>query len=187
MDGEKKIIGLIGEPASGKDTVADYLKEKYGAEVVRYSDPLREGLAIFLDDNKIGRADFTWLSTEIRGKYGNHILSEALVKRTKNSPAPIVVFNGLRIAEDLEFLKTIPGAFSVYVTVDQKTRWERIYGRGEKADDAVSFERFQELERASTEIQIPEIGRYADFKLINDKTKEDLFARVDEIMAGINK
>jgi dephospho-CoA kinase len=184
---EKIIIGLIGEAGSGKDTVADYVKEKYGATVFRYSDPLREALEVFLDHKKVGRADFVWMSNNIRAKYGNQIISEALVKRMAKVENDIVIFNGLRIAEDVEFLKTVSGSKILYVTVDQKSRWQRLSGRGEKADDVISFEGFQELERAETEVQIPEIGKKADFRLENTGTKEDLYAKTDEAMKSVLK
>jgi dephospho-CoA kinase len=68
------------------------------------------------------------------------------------------------------------------VTLDQKSRWERIYNRGEKSDDAVSFEKFQEMEQAEIEVQIPKIGEKADFRVENTGSKEDLFAKVDSII-----
>ncbi len=185
MAEKKIIIGLVGEAGSGKDTVADYLRDKYKAASFRFQDPLREALEIFFGEGQVAREQMSWLSTGIRAKYGNHVITDALKRRIDKVARGMVVVNGMRVKEDIDFIRGFPNSFIIYVTLGQKERWKRIYSRGEKADDAVSFEKFQELERAETEVQIPEIGKKADFRLVNNKTKEDLFAKVDEIMASI--
>lgn len=125
------------------------------------------------------------MSNNVRAKYGNYIISQALKERIDKIPGGIIVLNGLRIAEDVEFVKSLPNSYIFYVTLDQKKRWERIHSRGERKDDAVSFEKFQEYEKAETEVQIPEIGKKADFQLENTGTKEELFAKVNKIMERI--
>jgi dephospho-CoA kinase len=183
----KLIIGLIGEAGSGKDTVGDYLQKKYKAVHYRYHEPLKEALEIFLGPGNVSRNDLIWLSNNIRARYGNQIISRALKKRIDRIRNGIVVLNGLRIAEDVEFVRSLPDSFIFYVTLDQKKRWERIYGRGERNDDALSFEKFRKYEKAKTEVQIPKIGKKADFRLKNRGTKEELFAKVDEIIERIRK
>lgn len=37
-----KIVGLIGEPECGKDTIADFAIEKLGARRIAFADPIRE-------------------------------------------------------------------------------------------------------------------------------------------------
>jgi dephospho-CoA kinase len=71
------------------------------------------------------------------------------------------------------------------VTADQKLRWERTIGRDEKADDNITFEKFEEMERAETEVHIPEIGAKADFVIKNENSLEFLLAEVDKIMVKI--
>ena len=38
---------------------------------------------------------------------------------------------------------------------------------------------------AETEVNIPKIGEKADYRIENTGTKEELFAKVDEIIKGI--
>ena len=52
----------------------------------------------------------------------------------------------------------------------------------EKSDDKVSFKKFQEMERAEIEVNIPKIGEKADFCIENTGSKEELFAKVDEVV-----
>ncbi|MFA5872220.1 MAG: AAA family ATPase [Parcubacteria group bacterium] len=177
---KKIIIGLVGEAGSGKDTVADYLGEKHNAVLLRFADPLREALSLYIDN--FSREDLGWLSISLRKRFGNKVLSEALRKRIRDVKEGIVVINGLRLMEDLEFMNSIPGATVIYITLDSKSRWERMYNRGEKTDDAVSYEDFLKMEKTETEEQIPMIGEKADIKVENTATKEDLFAKIDQIL-----
>lgn len=101
MESKKIIIGLVGEAGSGKDTAADYIKEKFGVPSFRFSDPLREALEIFLDHDKVSREDIIWISNNIRKKYGNNIISDALRKKIDAAKAKMVLVNGMRIKEDI--------------------------------------------------------------------------------------
>jgi dephospho-CoA kinase len=174
------VIGLVGESGSGKDTVADYLKEEHKAILMRFADPLRETLSLYVEN--ISREDLQWFSFALRNRFGNKVLSEALRKKIDSIEEGIVFINGMRVLEDYDFVKSFPNSHVLYVTLDQKSRWERIYNRGEKSDDQVSFEKFQEMERAEIEVNIPKIGARADFQVENTGTKEELFAKVDEVI-----
>ena len=61
-ENKKIIIGLVGESGSGKDTVADYLSEKYGAILMRFADPLRETLSLYVQT--ISREDLQWFTLQ---------------------------------------------------------------------------------------------------------------------------
>ena len=42
------ILGLTGPPGSGKDTLADYLVEKYNFKRVAFADPIRAQVKFLL-------------------------------------------------------------------------------------------------------------------------------------------
>ncbi len=181
---EKIIIGLIGESGSGKDTVADYFQEKYGAKLMRFADPLKEILHIFFD--KISREDQQWLALGLRERFGHDIFPKALKRRIDNETG-IVVVNGIRFWEDYEFIKSFDCGHTLYVTADQKLRWERSTKRKEKTDDGASFEKFKEMEMSETEVLVPEIGVKADFIIRNEKDLDYLLSEADRIMNEIRK
>jgi dephospho-CoA kinase len=182
---KKIIIGLVGEMGSGKDTSANYLAGKYEARLFRFQDPLREAMEIFFGKGQVARAQMIWLSNSIREKYGNGTITEALRRRIGNISEGVIVFNGMRIEEDFEFVKSFPDSYVVYITLDSKTRWKRVYERGEKSDDAISYEKFLEMEKAETEVQIPALGKKADFRLVNEGAKDELGKKMEEIMGQI--
>lgn len=182
MEKKKIVIGLLGESGSGKDTVAEYLKEKYGAKLMRFADPLKEILHIFFD--KISREDQQWLALELRARFGNDIFPKALIKKIENEKG-LVVVNGIRFWEDYKFIENFESGYTIYVTAEQHMRWERSSKRGEKSDDNANFQKFQELEQAETEVHIPEIGAKADFTIKNEKDLEFLVAETDKIMQKI--
>ncbi|MDP1619414.1 MAG: AAA family ATPase [Candidatus Moranbacteria bacterium] len=178
------IIGLAGEPGSGKDTVAKHLKDRYGAKEIRFSDPLFDALRNFVD--AISREDLQWLSHAVRERFGQDIFAKALVKRMSANDG-VVIFNGIRFWENYDFVKSFPQSFIIYVTADQKLRWERSTNRMEKSDDNSSFAKFQELEKFETEAIIPEIGAKADFMIKNEQTLEYLLEESDKIMEKIRQ
>jgi dephospho-CoA kinase len=184
MENKKIVIGLVGESGSGKDTVAKYLSEKYGAKLMRFADPIKETLNIYFEQSS--REDQQWLALEFRKRFGNDILSRAIRKKIDNADG-LVVVNGLRFWEDYDFVKSFKPGFVLYVTANQKLRWERTSGRGEKTDDDVTLEKFQEMERVETEVHIPEIGAKADFIIKNERDLAHLLSEVDGIMKKITE
>jgi dephospho-CoA kinase len=174
----KKIIGLIGEMGSGKDTFCDFVKANYqNVYFLKFSDALTEVLKMFFDEVK--REDQQWLSSALRERFGQDILVKALVKKIDKISDGIIILNGVRRPDDFKALKSIGGKL-IYVTADVKLRWERVKVRGEKADDDVPFEKFVEMGKAEAESLITTIGAEADFKIENNGTKEDLYKIIKE-------
>lgn len=178
------IIGLVGETGSGKDTVANYLQEKYGVRLMRFADPIKEVLGILFE--KFSKEDQQWLYLKLKERFGGAVLCNALRKKVENAEG-IIVINGMRMPEDYDFIKSFENSYILYITGDQKLRWQRVFNRGEKTDDHVDFEKFQEIEKAETEVHIPEIGAKADFTIKNDRGLEHLLKETDEMMAKIKQ
>jgi dephospho-CoA kinase len=180
---EKKIIiGLVGESGSGKDTVAKYLHEKYNVKLMRFADPIKETLNIYFEQSS--REDQQWMYLKLKERFGSDVLGRAIRKRVEKENG-IIVINGLRMPDDYDFVRSFENNHVIYITADQKLRWQRTTGRNEKADDNITFEKFQEMERVETEVHIPEIGAKADFTIKNEKDLEYLLSEVDRIMSQI--
>ncbi len=180
---KKIIIGLVGETGSGKDTVAEYLKKKYGAKLMRFADPIKETLSIYFD--KLSKEDQQWLYLAFKKRFGEDILCRALEKRIEKEESSLIVVNGLRMPCDYEFIKRFSCSKVLYITANQKLRWERVRKRGEKTDDNIPFEKFQQIDQKPTEIHIGEIGRKADKIIYNEKDLDYLLSEVDKFMENL--
>lgn len=185
MNKETLVIGLVGETGSGKDTVADYLRDAYGAELTRFSDPIKKSLHLFYDNPS--KADQAWMYLAFKKRFGEDALHKALARHIEKTESNLVIVNGLRMPVDETFVHGINGSSIVYVTADQKLRWKRTIARYEKADDNQSLETFVQFEATTeTERHVPAIGARADITISNEGTLEELLTEVDALMKQHN-
>ncbi len=183
---KKIVIGLVGETGSGKDTVAHYLKRKYGTHDLRFSLPMKRALKFFFENPK--KSDQNWFYQVLKERFGEDILHLGIRRFIDQHDEGVMCINGLRMPSDYEFVRSFEHSYVIYITADQKLRWQRAYNRGEKADDQQSFEDFQNFEStAETERAVPEIGSKADFAIKNETTMDHLLTEVDKAMEEILK
>lgn len=179
----KKVLGLVGKTGSGKDTFFEYIKKNYqDVFCFRFSDPLSEILRIFF--KRIKKEDQQWLGFVLRQRFGNDILGKAILKKIKNIKRGIIILNGVRYFKEYKMIKKLGGKI-IYITANSKIRWKRVRKRGEKKDDFISYKKFLELEKAKTEIFIPQIGKRADFKIDNSLSKKDFCQKIEKLMKKI--
>ena len=173
------IIGLVGEKLAGKDTVANYLVGKHNAGHFRFTHILD---AILEDLNlEISRKNEIDLGLNLRKIFGPHVLVNALEQRVKRSLSSYRVVNGIRM-DELNVVKSW-GAKIIYITAPADIRFKRYMLRREKADDAVmDFEQFKQQETGPTELEIPQLGKQADFRIDNVGSLEDLYKKIDEVL-----
>ncbi len=178
------IIGVTGHPASGKDTVADYLVSK-GFNKVSGGDILREEMI------KLGiptdRSHLHEFVAGMRQKYGNGYLSDETIKRIKGD----TVISGIRNLEEVKIFreKLVSNFKLIAVEAPQEVRYRWARERGRIGDD-ISLEKFkkeedQEKANDSGSHEVDLVIGQADFKIVNETTKEDLFANVDKILLQI--
>ena len=177
------IIGLVGEKLAGKDTAANYLVQKYGADHFRFTHILDEVLE---DLNlEISRKNEIDLGLSLRKIFGEHVLVNALERRLRKSWAKVNVVNGIRM-DEMDVVKTWD-AKVIYITAPIEVRFDRYSKRREKADDAqLNFEDFKAQEQGPTEVRIPELGTQADFRIDNIGTLDQFNDKIDDIMKQLN-
>jgi dephospho-CoA kinase len=123
------IIGLVGEKLAGKDTVAKYLEEKYGAGHFRFThilDAILEEL-----DLPLSRQNEIDVGMGMRKTFGEHVLVNALAQRVKKSLSSFKVVNGIRM-DEMDIVKSW-GAKIIYITAPIEIRFQRYCDRHEKA------------------------------------------------------
>lgn len=175
------IIGLVGRQGSGKGTAANLLKERYGAEVFRFSTVLGDVLARLAIERT--RDNLITLSETLRHAFGEDVLAYAIERDAVGSEAELVVIDGIRRIEDLAALEPLPHFKLVEIAAPAKTRYERMKHRGEKSGEAeMSWDEFAEQEKAPTEITIPEVAARAWKAIDNGGTQADLVRNIDKMM-----
>jgi dephospho-CoA kinase len=178
------IIGLVGEKLAGKDTAANYLVGKYNAGHFRFThilDAILEDL-----DLEISRNNEIALGLNLRQIFGEHVLVNALGQRVKRSMSSYRIVNGIRM-DELDVVKSW-GAKIIYITAPIELRFERYKLRREKADDAVQdFEGFKKQESSRTELEIPELGKRADFKIDNIGSLDEFYKKIEDILKHLGK
>jgi dephospho-CoA kinase len=182
----KKIIGIIGEQAGGKGSAVDIIIKEYGGVKITTSNILKKILNdLHLD---FSRENCNRLVMSLKNEFGNAVLMEAVAHEAENVDSDYIIIDGIRMHGDTDVFRDMYGDkfCLIYVTADQRIRYERSLKRGEKADESrATFDDFQKNEELETEKKITEIGATADYIIINNSGPEDLEKQVKEVMSKI--
>ncbi len=170
MISTKTIIGLVGEIGGGKGTVVQLFQEALPNKrivTLKFSSILADVLETLALPKT--RDNLQKLAIVIDETYGEGTFAHAMETRILAADANIVFVDGMRWPAD-ERLITGMGGIVMYITADQRTRYERITQRGEKVGETdTTFERFQQQESMKNETFITDIGSRARFTIHNDK------------------
>lgn len=179
-----KVIGLVGEKGSGKQTFVNFLKEiapDLNIRQVRFSDILAQTLMIWDIPNT--RANLQKLSLVMEENFGQSSLANAAKFSIEGDMADVVVFDGIRREPELKLVSEMPNSTLIYITADQKLRYERLKERSEKVGEiGLTFEQFLEEEKSKAEINIPILGEKADLKLENNGTLEEFKNKIKQLL-----
>lgn len=184
MSARKIVIGIIGMPASGKGTVADYLQKTYKTPKLRFSDALSTILER-LGLEKTRDHQIT-LSEVLRETCGEDILSRAIQIGIHTSPSPVIVVDGVRREGDITTLKEVADFHLLGVDAEAQTRYERAKIRGEKTEEMnQTFEDFLKLDQRSTEVTARELMQKATMIFDNNGSFEHLYEQIDQYLSAI--
>ncbi|HBM45908.1 MAG: hypothetical protein UT05_C0001G0116 [Parcubacteria group bacterium GW2011_GWF2_38_76] len=183
-----KIIGITGTNASGKDTVADYLRDKHDFKNYSLSDEIR------LEASRRGisheRENLRKLGNEIREKFAPNELAVRATKRILEDKEGKVIVTSIRNPAEIEYLKNNFLNFKlIYVDAPVEMRYERSKARGRVGDgvnlDDFSVAEAKELEGGKTGQQLVACSKLADFSIMNDGSLEKLFEEAENILTKI--
>ncbi|MDO8669414.1 MAG: AAA family ATPase [Candidatus Buchananbacteria bacterium] len=182
----KIIICLIGEMASGKDTVADYLSKKYKSKTISFSQPLRDILdRLYLPQTRINMAH---LGIILRREFGQDMLSKTITSEIKASSNKLICLPNVRLKSDMAHIKKLSNFVLIYIKADPKVRYHRITKRSQNKDDKTkTWAQFLKDSKLSTETEIKKIAKGAKFTIDNNGDRRNLYSQVNEIMPKILK
>ncbi|EKE07683.1 MAG: hypothetical protein ACD_18C00009G0003 [uncultured bacterium] len=177
----KIILGFAGQMASGKDTAANYIEEKYNGKNYSFSGMLGDVLNRYHIEKN--RDNYIKISEAMREYFGEDILAKTMACDVEKDEHEIISISNVRRPADIKYLKEIPGFILVKIFADPKIRYERLVGRGDKADDnSKTYEQFLEDHKRSTEVTIEEVANQAEEVIDNNGSLEDLYKQVAEII-----
>lgn len=181
---DKIILGLVGEIASGKSAMAQFLEEEFKSETASFSQPLRQILDILSLPQS--RENMVWLGVDLRERFGQDVLAKAVFKMIEKSPAEIICLPNIRLEGDVILLKTLPNFYLIRIEADQRTRYDRLTKRDQNTDDAgKTWEEFLADAQLPTEVTIKEVGKQARFVIDNNTCEANLCKQIRRIIETI--
>ncbi|MBN2454214.1 AAA family ATPase [Candidatus Woesearchaeota archaeon] len=173
------LIGLTGTNASGKGTIAEYLKQK-GFDYISLSDELRELMS--LEGIPVTRANMIVQGTNYRTKEGLGYFAELALKKVGRN----AVIDSIRNEGEVLALKKRKDFVLLSVDAPAEIRYERSKMRGRMGDgetlDAFNQRQEQEMAGEGAGQNIRKCMAFADYRIINDGNKEKLYKKVEELL-----
>ena len=175
------IIGLAGEPSSGKDTVAAYLVTTYGFKHVSTGDLIR----FYIAEHNLGEPTRDLLhviSNQLRTEHGPDYLAFLALQYD----VPHLVISGLRNPSEAALIQK-KGGYILALRASLETRYRRAKERKRIGDD-ISFEVFCQQEQVEEYSSNPNAQAVAtvlamgDYEIFNDANKEELYDRIEELL-----
>lgn len=182
------IIGITGTIGSGKGTVVEYLKGKYGfkhysARAFISEEIARRGLPDIRDNMRL-------VANELRTTHGSSYVAEQLYERALTIGGDFVL-ESLRSSGEITALRSKPQPFFLLaVDADPEIRYNRILLRKSSTDN-ISFEKFLEQEEKEMHdtspggLNITECMMMADGRVTNNQDIISLYAQIDRIIAPL--
>jgi dephospho-CoA kinase len=188
MGNEKRIIiGIVGHPSCGKDTVAEYLVKKHGFTFVSTSDLIRD----YIRERELGEPTRELMHdvvNEWRRREGGDVLINIGMKKTQT--AQRIAMGGIRAIGEAGAIKKA-GGIIIAVTAPIKIRFARAKSRS-RIGDNVTFEQFKATEDAEASNNDPETQNVnaviaaADHTINNSGTIDHLQNQIDEVIQKIS-
>lgn len=179
-----KVIAAVGKNGTGKDFFLEYIAKKYEIPMVSIGDVVRELAA--KDGLELTRENLHKTSQKYMGEFGQTFFPEQIVKKIRESGAPVYLVSGIRPLSDVKFLKEAFGADFLLVDIiisDDDVRYARMLARG-SARDGGSVEKLREFDAGEEKIfRTSESEKMADLVIRNDGGVDDFYAAIEDFYA----
>lgn len=180
------VVCIVGQPGSGKDTLASFLEKKKDFSHISTGNIIREEMR--KKNIPIDRENMRIFSQNRRRDVGNSYPANIAVEKIIGN----TVISGPRNTEENQVFKDKFGKNFMLVAVDApiKVRYERIKkGRGRTGDDILfdEFKAQEEAELCSETHDLSKLLSMADYVIDNSGTEENMFAEMNHILALASK
>jgi dephospho-CoA kinase len=175
-----KIIGVCGQPASGKDTIADFFVSK-GFTHISLGDTLREEMR--KQGIPVDRAHMSVFAADAKRSRGMGCLAELAIGKVSDN----AIISGIRGTAEVELFRQRFGRDFILIVVDAPlgTRFARARKRN-RPGDSISYEEFRRIEdhersAVSGAQEVDRVIALADLTVDNSGSMEALMAKLDHL------
>jgi dephospho-CoA kinase len=174
------VIAAVGKNGTGKDFFLEYIAKKYSLPMISIGDIVRE-LAT-KDGLELTRENLHATSMKYMGQFGQTFFPEQVVKKIRESGAPVYLVSGIRPLSDVQFFKEQFGKDFLLVDIvisDDDVRYARMLARGSDRDGG-SVEKLREYDAGEeAKFHTSESEKLADVVIKNDGGVEDFYAAIE--------
>lgn len=175
------IIGVTGNYATGKDSVAEILQSMNFFHV-SFSDLLRQEL--YHRKVPVTRDQLISIGNELRQQYGPDILARRALEQVQDGEN--YVFTSIRNPAEAERLRARQDFLLIKVTAPDAVRLQRIIHR-KRENDPQTLKELHEKEKQENSTdpnaqQLQRVAQMAKVELRNDSTKEKLQQKVQQLV-----
>jgi dephospho-CoA kinase len=162
---------LIGRAGSGKDTVADYLIEKYGFQKISFAAKLKEIAQEMFPE--LWKTDKRNLLQSLGMKFREVEENVWVNYVINNLPEGNIVITDCRYENEYEICLW-ENFFPVKINCDEQARKERLFKRDGRTLTP------QEMRHPSEQLNVP-----CDYQLNNNFAIESLYLQIDKMMQDV--
>lgn len=177
------IIGIVGSIASGKDTVADYLKDR-GFLSISLSDILRQ---IMKEEGiEVTTANMTEYGNNLRETKGHSFLALRALEKIGEQDA---IVTSVRQVGEVLTLQERPDFTLVKLDAPIEIRLERLIKRN-RPGDVKDLEELKSIEAKQADgtggsMNMNKCYEMATETIINDGTFEELYKKADKLISNL--
>ncbi len=179
-------IGVVGQIASGKGVLVDYLIKKLGFVSFSLSSILHDEIKK-KNIKKFTRRTLQDMGDELRRRYGDDVLAQLIIKAIKEQKKDIVVIEGIRNPAEIEFFKKNQNFILIGVKASRELRFKRLLSRG-KSWDPKNWNDFLKVDRRDIGVgqgksgqQVRKCLAYCNYVLTNNKDLKDFQRKIEEL------
>ena len=181
-----KIIGVVGQIASGKGILVNYLTRHLGFTSFSLSSIVHAELKK-KEVDEFARQTLQNMGDELRRRYNDNILARRLNKAIKEQKKCHVVVEGIRNPAEIEFFKKNRNFILIGVKAKRELRFERLLSRS-KGWDPKNYNDFIKVDKRDLGVDQDKSGQqvgkclaYCDYMLTNNKDLKDFEKKVEKL------
>ena len=181
-----KIIGVVGQIASGKGILVNYLTShfdfiSFSLSSIVHAELKKKGIKKYTRQTLQDKGD------ELRRRFGDDVLARRLFEAINEQKKDRIIIEGIRNPVEIEFLKKNSNFILVGVKANRELRFKRLLSRG-KDWDPKTYEDFIKVDRRDIGVgqgksgqQVGKCLAYCDYVLTNNIDLGDFDKKVEKL------